>query len=68
MTQLFSLILIHWIVIYPVDSAIQRLNNRGLYQRVNLIPPAMSLTQTLCGNNDLYLTKLKYCRQGLLFK
>ena len=21
---------IHWIVIYPVDSAIQRLNNRGL--------------------------------------
>ena len=28
-TQLVSLILIHWIVIYPVDSAIQRLNNRG---------------------------------------
>ena len=26
--QLVSLILIHWIVIYPVDSAIQRLNNR----------------------------------------
>ena len=24
------LILIRWIVIYPVDSAIQRLNNRGL--------------------------------------
>ena len=22
---------IHWIVIYPVDSAIQRLNNLGLY-------------------------------------
>ena len=30
MTQLFSLIRIRWIVIYPVDSAIQRLNNRGL--------------------------------------
>ena len=27
--QLVSLILIHWIVIYPLDSAIQRLNNRG---------------------------------------
>ena len=25
-----SLILIHWIVIYPMDTAIQRLNNRGL--------------------------------------
>ena len=34
------------------DSAIQRLNNRDLYQRVNLILPAMLLlTQTLCGNN-----------------
>ena len=28
-TQLVSQILIHWIVIYPVDSAIQRLRNRG---------------------------------------
>ena len=28
--QLVSLILIHWIVIYPVDSAIQLLNNWGL--------------------------------------
>ena len=28
-TQLVSLILIRWIVIYPVDSAIQCLNNRG---------------------------------------
>ena len=28
-TQLVSLIIIRWIVIYPVDSAIQRLNNRG---------------------------------------
>ena len=27
MTQLVSLILIRWIVIYPEDSAIQRLNN-----------------------------------------
>ena len=27
---LISGILIRWIVIYPVDSAIQRLNNRGL--------------------------------------
>ena len=29
MTQLVSLIRIRWIVIYPMDSAIQRLNNRG---------------------------------------
>ena len=28
-SQLVSLILIHWIGIYPVDSAIQRLNNLG---------------------------------------
>ena len=27
--QLVSLILIRWIVIYPVDSTIQRLNNWG---------------------------------------
>ena len=30
MAQLVSLILIRWIVIYPVNSAIRRLNNRGL--------------------------------------
>ena len=29
MAQLVSLILIRWIVIYPVDNAIQRLNNWG---------------------------------------
>ena len=36
-SQLVSLILIHWIVIYPVDSAIQRLNvpGPGLF-RVNI--------------------------------
>ena len=28
--QSVFLILIRWIVIYPMDSAIQRLNNRGL--------------------------------------
>ena len=30
MTQLVSLILIYWIVIYPVDSVIKRWNNQGL--------------------------------------
>ena len=30
MAQLVSLKLIRWIVIYPVGSAIQLLNNRGL--------------------------------------
>ena len=29
-TQLVSLVLIRWIVIYPWDSAIGRLNSRGL--------------------------------------
>ena len=29
MALLISVILILWIVIYPVDSAIQRLNNQG---------------------------------------
>ena len=29
--QLLFVILIHWIAIYPVDSAFQRLNNRGLF-------------------------------------
>ena len=29
MQLLFSQILIHWSVIYPVDSAIQRLNTQG---------------------------------------
>ena len=28
-TQLVSLILIRWLVIYPVESSFQRLNNRG---------------------------------------
>ena len=35
-TQLVSLILIRWIAIYPVDIAIQRLNNRGLAFRQKL--------------------------------
>ena len=32
-----SLILIRWIVIYPVDSAIQRLNNQGQFFTVNAV-------------------------------
>ena len=43
-----SLILIRWIVIYPVDIAIQRLNNRGL--EVTLVfcksPPTHPLSGT----------------------
>ena len=33
-TQLVSLTLIHWIMIYPMDSAIQRLNKVGLDIRI----------------------------------
>ena len=29
-TQLLSQLLIHWIVVYSLDSAIQHVNNRGL--------------------------------------
>ena len=36
--QLVSLILIRWIVIYPVDSTIQRLNNRGLVFNTIVLP------------------------------
>ena len=36
-TQLVSLILIHSIVIYPLDSTIQRLNNRDLYYKFSNI-------------------------------
>ena len=31
---LISVILFHWIVIYPVDSAIQCLNNQGLLDKL----------------------------------
>ena len=34
--QLVFLTLIHWIVIYPVDSAIQLLNNWGLHYNARL--------------------------------
>ena len=33
-TQLVSQLLIHWKVVYPVDSAIQRENNRGLALKI----------------------------------
>ena len=52
LTQLASLILIRWKVIYPVDSATQRLNNRALAYMVGttylwdmiLTPPGVLLT------------------------
>ena len=52
LTQLASLILIRWKVMYPVDSAIQRLNNRALAYIVEttylwdmiLTPPGVLLT------------------------
>ena len=52
-TQLVLLVFIRWIVIYPVDSAIHRLNNWGLVEkeetpgkRVTL--PAESTSATVC--------------------
>ena len=35
--QLVSSIVIRWIAIYPVDSAIQRLNNRGLVPKLSVL-------------------------------
>ena len=50
--QLVSLILIHWIVIYPMDNAIQLLDNWGLDQK------ALKCTtcKRLCGKFQLFMT------------
>ena len=39
--QLVSPVLIRWIVIYPVDSAIQRLNKQG---QINLCPVVSAIS------------------------
>ena len=41
------LTLIHWIVIYPVDSVIQPLNNRGLVNKRTLARNVLDLTQVV---------------------
>ena len=53
-TQLVSQVLIRWIVTYPVDSAIQRLNNRDLMEKA-LIYKQILLTNSLgkCMENSL---------------
>ena len=60
-TQSVSPILIRWIVIYPVDSAIQRLNNQGLGSTsdwscigANLIQQIRSTTQIWVSTCDQY--------------
>ena len=52
MTQLVSLILIRWIVIYPMDSAIQRLNNRG----------------HTCFDGSSVILSVTYCEMSVEFK
>ena len=49
MLQVVSPIFIHWTVIYPVDSAIQRLNNPGQVKNQSIIPlsDVTQLTLTL---------------------
>ena len=54
MAQLVSLILIRWIVIYPTDSAIQRLNNLGQTSKIH----ARFQTWPL-GKNYVIITKIK---------
>ena len=62
-TQLVSLVLIHWMVIYPVDSSINLLNKQGLKDN------RLTCTETL---EDLGWTALEQrradARLGLLFK
>ena len=45
MVQLVSLVLIHWIVIYPVESAIQLMNN---YRDMSRIGGPLKVRQTEC--------------------
>ena len=49
--QLISLILIHWIVIYPVDSAIHCLNNLGQYFELYVDLTFQSVDQILWCNH-----------------
>lgn len=42
MAELVFLIIIHWIVIYPEDSAIQLLNNKGLVIKIIPIIPVIT--------------------------
>ena len=45
--QLVSVILIHWIVIYPMESAIRHLNNRG-----QEAPILLFLNVSFCGGAE----------------
>ena len=56
MTQLVSLIHIRWIVIYPVDSAIQGLNNQGLVRLKFPVP----FGQIVVSENDLSVSCSQY--------
>ena len=61
MAKLISVTLVRWIVIYPVDSVIQRLNNWGL----------IDLSNFLCGMThqkhypDLVTLLSKYIQHNL---
>ena len=68
-TQSVSKILIRWIVVYPVDSAIQRLNNWGLGSTSdwsciegNLIQKIRSTTQTWVATCHQYVILQSFLR------
>ena len=65
-TQLVSQILIRWIVIYPVDSAIQRLNDRSLadsaIQLLNNQGENLSFSLLI----SPYLAKYMVCKAAML--
>ena len=52
--KLVLLILVHWIVIYPVDSAIQRLEQPGQIKKERKM--SLSDTKQHAGNNNCDLT------------
>ena len=53
--QLVSLILIHLIVIYPMDSAIQRLNNPGLMGKALIYKQILLTNSSRKCMENLYL-------------
>ena len=61
--QLVSLILTHWIVIYPVDSAIQRLNNRAQVNRHLLLVSSCIIVCVRVASLDIFHDDSQYGRR-----
>ena len=55
----FPITLIHWIVIYPVDSSIHRLNNQSLREIISFSSLRYSLSRVPMGKNLCHPVWLK---------